>query len=152
MIQGGSQRDRLSSHPLLDVGVTPASAGLDKGTLQPLLGCKDPITPERQLREVVPKGTHLRAMVPQVELGPKTMARGGLTLQEFVGLVDDIAEAVNGRGLAPLKLPFLSWTPGWSLPPLMLNPLRRPIPHPPHGLNTSGQRRHVKDFFSSVFS
>ena len=101
MIQGGSQRDRLSSHPLLDVGVTPASAGLDKGTLQPLLGCKDPITPERQLREVVPKGTHLRAMVPQVELGPKTLARGALTPQEVVGLVDAIAEAVDDRGLAP---------------------------------------------------
>ena len=101
MVQGGSQRDRVSSHPLLDVvRVTPASAGFYERTFRPFLGCKDPFTPERQLREVIPKGTHLHAMVPQVEPGLKTLARGDLTLQEVVGLVDDIAEAVNGRGLA----------------------------------------------------
>jgi len=89
-------------------------------------------------------------MVPLVELGLETLA---LIHQEVVGLVDDLAEAVNGRGLAlgcgegPFVVPLSLLDPWVVVTSFDVNPLGglSRIPHmgcPTHGLShTSGQRR-----------
>ena len=93
MVQSGSQRDGVSSQRLLRC-TCPASAGFYERTFRPFLGCKDPFTPERQLREVIPKGTPL-GHGSSGRTWLKTLA---VILQEAERPADDVAEAVKGRG------------------------------------------------------